>query len=169
MNRHDFVRNPSKDFTRNRKISFRILIEILITMGASSQNKELLEFYKFNVQLPTASASIQQRDKLKPSALLYVLQEFINSLGKMKTYKCYRLLAIDGSKITIFKDPNNKETFVITNQYSVGCNFLHLNALFDISNKVYLDATIQTYSKANEFKALVELIKRSPLKKDVIL
>lgn len=169
LNRHDFVRNPNKDFTRVRKISFKTLIEILITMGAGSQKKELLEFFKFNVQLPTASALIQQRDKLKPAALLYLLQEFVHALGKMKTYRGYRLLAIDGSKVPIYKNPDDAETFVITNQFDVGCNFLHVNALFDICNKVYLDANIQPYSKMNEFKALVELVERSPLKKNVIL
>lgn len=73
-NRVDYVHDPKRDFTRNRKISLRTLIELLITMGAGSQNKEILEFFKFDVALPTASALIQHLNKLKPSGLLFVLQ-----------------------------------------------------------------------------------------------
>ncbi|MBI4857215.1 MAG: hypothetical protein HY818_10810 [Acetobacterium woodii] len=65
-NREKFANNPNKDLIRNRKLSLKMVIELLITMGAGSQNKELLEFFKFDASLPTASALIQQRNKLKP-------------------------------------------------------------------------------------------------------
>jgi hypothetical protein len=48
---------------------------------------------------------------------------------------------------------------------SKGFNLLNVNALYDICNKLYLDATIQTYRKTNEFKGLIQMIKRFPLKK----
>lgn len=167
--REDYVHNPKRDFTRNRKISLTVLIELLITMGAGSQNKEILEFFKFDPTLPTASALIQQRNKLKPSALLFVLQEFTKSFKKHKKYRGYRLLAADGSKVPIFKDPDDSETFAIMNQYDTGCNFLHVNALYDICNKLYIDATIQAYRKYNENRGLVEMLNRSTLDKKVIL
>ncbi len=138
-------------------------------MGAGSQNKEILEFFKFDVTLPTASALIQQRNKLKPSGLLFLLQEFTKSFKKHKKYRGYRLLAVDGSKVPIFRDPNDSETFAIMNQYDTGCNFLHVNALYDICNKLYLDATIQAYRVYNEFLGLIEMVKRSPLKEKIIL
>lgn len=101
-NREKYVVNPEKDFTRNRKISLKILIELLISLGAGSINKELLEFFKFDVNLPSASAFVQQRSKLKSTALLYLLQEFASSFKKIKKFRGYRLLAVDGSKIPIF-------------------------------------------------------------------
>lgn len=168
-NREKFVNNPRKDFVRNRKLSLKTVVELLITMGAGSQNKELLEFFKFDASLPTASAFIQQRNKLKPSALLFILQEFSKSFQKIKKYKGYRLLAVDGSKVPIFRDPSDKDTFVVLNQYSDGLNFLHVNALYDICNKLYLDATIQAYREFSEFRGLIEMIKRSPLSEKVIL
>ncbi|MBN2795340.1 MAG: hypothetical protein JXR88_08055 [Clostridia bacterium] len=167
--REEYVHNPKKDFTRNRKISLRILIELLITMGAGSQNKDLLEFLKFDVSVPTSSALIQQRNKLKPSGLLFLLQEFTKTFTKHKTYRGYRLLAVDGSKVPIFRDPSDSETFAIMNQYDTGCNFLHVNALYDICNKLYLDATIQAYRVYSEFRGLIEMINRSSLMKKVIL
>lgn len=168
-NREKCVVNPEKDFTRNRKISLKTLVELLISMGAGSINKELLDFFKFNVNLPSASAFVQQRSKLKSTALLYLLQEFASSFKKLKKFRGYRLLAIDGSKIPIFFDPDDKDTFTISNQFGVGGNYLQLNALYDICNKLYLDAFIQGYRSMNEFKALVEMVKRSPLGKKVIL
>lgn len=168
-NREKFVNNPNKDFIRNRKLSLKRVIELLITMGAGSQNKELLEFFKFDASLPTASALIQQRNKLKPSALLFVLQDFCKSFEKIKRYKGYRLLAVDGSKVPIFRDPTDTDTFVILNQYSEGLNFLHVNALYDICNKLYLDATIHAYRGFSECRGFIEMIKRSPLSEKVIL
>ncbi len=168
-NRENYVYDPKRDFTRKRKISLRTLIELLITQGAGSQNKEILEFFKFNVALPTASALIQQRNKLKPTALLFILHDFTKSFNKIKKYRGYRLLAIDGSKIPIHRNPDDTDTFVILNQYSDGCNFLHVNALYDICNKLYLDSTIQMYKKLNEFLGLVQMVKRSSLSKKTIL
>lgn len=167
--RESFVINPRKDFIRNRKLSMKTLIKILITMGAGSLNKELLEFFKFNVKLPTTSALVQQRNKLRPEALLFILQDFVNSIKAIKKYRGFRLLAIDGSRVPIHRNPNDPNTFMITNQFKTGRNFLHLNALYDIYNKLYLDATIQGCRLANEYFALIELIKRSPLGDKVIL
>jgi len=161
--------NPKSDFTRKRKLSFKTLIELLITMGAGSQNKELLEFYKFDEKLPTASALIQQRNKLKPSALLFILQRFSNSFKKIKKFRGYRLLAVDGTKVSVYRNPDDPDTFTVLNQYSGGGNFLHVDALYDICNKLYMDATIQPYRGHSEVRGFVEMIKRSPLSKKVIL
>jgi hypothetical protein len=165
----EFVQRPGKDFTRNRKLSFKKLIEFLIVIGSGTQTKELLDFFNYSLKIPTSSAFIQQRDKLKPSALLFLLHNFVDTYKKIKTFKGYRLIAVDGSKVTISTDPNHKESYVLRNGNTKGYNLLHINALYDICNKLYLDATIQTYRKMNEFKALVQMIKRSKLSKEAIL
>ena len=167
--RENYVLNPATDFTRNRKLSLRTLVELLITLGAGSQNKEILNFFKFKESLPSASALIQQRNKLKPTALQFVLQEFASSFKKLKKYRGYRVIAVDGSKVPIFRDPEDLETFTIYNQHSEGLNFLHVNALYDIYNKLYLDATIQGVRGHNESRGLLEMVKRSELTKKVIL
>jgi hypothetical protein len=165
----EYVKRPGKDFSRNRLFTFEHLIEFLIVMGAGSQTKEILEYFKFDLKTPTASSVIQQRDKLKPEALLCLLQNFTRTFKTIKTFKGYRLLAVDGSKVTIPTNANDYETYIVSNKDSKGYNFLHVNALYDICNKLYLDATIQTYRKRNEHKGLIQMIKRSPFKKKVIL
>lgn len=39
-----FLKNPQKDFTRNRKIDFKTLIGITMNSGGGTMSKELLRF-----------------------------------------------------------------------------------------------------------------------------
>ena len=50
------VKRPGKDFTRNRKLSFSKITEILMTMGGSALNRELLMFHDYDENTSTASA-----------------------------------------------------------------------------------------------------------------
>lgn len=164
-----FSKNPGKDFTRSRKLPIEKLIQFLIFMGANTQTKELLEHFKYSVKTPTSSAFIQQRSKLLPEALAFILGEFSKTLKKFKTFRGYRLIAVDGSKVSIPVNPDDKDSYAISNKNSKGFNLLHINALYDVLNKIYLDASIQAYRKTNEFKALIDMIKRVSIKGKVIL
>ena len=69
--RHTFVNDPEKDFIRNRKITMKGLIEILITMGAGSQTKELLKYFKFDVNaLKWKQGPEMKHSRFKPGSLL---------------------------------------------------------------------------------------------------
>lgn len=164
-----FSKNPGKDFTRNRKLPINKLIEFLIFMGGNTQTKELLEHFKFSFKTPTSSAFIQQRSKLVPEALAFILSEFVGSIKNFKTFKGYRLIAVDGSKVSIPVNPDDKDSYAISNKNSKGFNLLHVNAFYDVLNKIYLDVTIQAYRKTNEFKALVDMMKQSTIKEKVII
>jgi hypothetical protein len=56
-----FVRNPGKDFTRNRKLPFETMMHLLISMGGNSIYKELLEAQGYDVNTATTSAFGQKR------------------------------------------------------------------------------------------------------------
>lgn len=56
-----FVKNPDKDFTRNRKLTFEYVINLLLSMGGNNIYKELLEYFKYDVATATSSAFVQQR------------------------------------------------------------------------------------------------------------
>ena len=113
MSQHpqDFAKNPNKDFTRDRKLSFNKLLHLLLGMRGNSISKELYDYFK-NDDLMTSSAFVQQRDKLLPNAMTYLLKEFNNHCNDSKTYNGYNLLAIDGSKLNIAYNPNDKDTYV---------------------------------------------------------
>lgn len=46
---------------------------------------------------------------------------------------------------------------------------IHLNALFDLCNKVYTDACIQPVRKVNENEALTDMVDKSSISGDVIV
>lgn len=162
-----FVKNPGKDFTRNRKLSFETVVLLLISMGGNSIVKELLEASGYDLNTATASAFVQQRDKILPWALEFLFQEFTQSLPLTKKHKGYKLLAVDGSDVRIPTNLSDTDTHY-PNGYD-GYNLLHLNALYDLEEKLYLDAFIQPSRKENENKALISMVDRSTIDDNVIL
>jgi hypothetical protein len=164
-----FVKNPGKDFTRNRKLTFEYVINLLLSMGGNSIYKELLEYFKYDTKTATSSAFVQQRGKILPSALEYLFKEFTNSFDNYKTFNGYRLLAADGSKLNIFHNPEDADTYTKCKDNAKGFNLIHLNALFDLCNKVYTDAYIQPIRNVNENSALTDMVDRSTISGDVIV
>ncbi len=164
-----FVRKPGKDFSRNRKLPFETVMQILISMGGGSIYKELLESQGFSEQTATSSAFVQQREKLLPHACEFLFHEFTQSASDIKTYRGYRLLADDGSALQIAGNPGDPETFFENVKDAKGYNLLHLNALYDLCSRLYLDALLQPGKLADERKALVDMVDRSPVEGNVIL
>jgi len=164
-----FVRNPGKDFTRNRKLPFETVVQMLIDMGGNSIYRELLEKQGYDENTATASAFVQQRDKILPDALEYLFHEFTKSHTDITTYRGYRLLAVDGSDLQFAANPNDSETTIQNKPDAKGYNLLHLNAMYDLCNRIYVDAMIQPYRKMNEHKALADMVKRSQIKGNVII
>ena len=101
-----YVKNPEKDFTRERKLPFDTVVELLISMGGNSLYKELLESRGYDIDTATTSAFVQQRGKILPFAFEFLLHEFTHSYVGLKKYQGYRLLAADGSALHIAADPN---------------------------------------------------------------
>ena len=92
-----FVKNPGKDFTRDRKLGFVQLIHFFLCMESGCINHELLKYFYFLPdEVPTASAFIQQRAKLLPETFQHILRQFnlcFPSKGRMGKYS---LIAADG-------------------------------------------------------------------------
>ena len=168
-NTEKFVKNPGKDFTRKRKLSFPETLKILITMGGNSLSSELLEHFDYSVETATCSAFIQQRSKINDSALPFLFRQFTSTAKKLNTYKGYRVLAADGSTLDIYPNPNDDETYFQNTPCRKGFNQLHLNAVYDLCNKIYTDAQIQPKRKMNETRALINMIDDSNYPKKTIL
>ena len=165
-----FLRNPKSDFTRNRKIDFKTFIGITMNSGGGTMSKELLEYFDFDVNTPTVSAYTQQRSKVLPEAFEYLFQSFIQeNISCNNTFKGYRLIACDGSNLTIATNPSDAETAYKSNQYGTITNHLHLNAFFDVLNRVYLDAVLQTASEYQEYRACIKMMERSSLDNAILV
>jgi len=164
-----FVKNPEKDFTRKRKLPFEDVMRNIISMGGNTISKELLEIYDYSTDIPTSSAFIQQRDKIKPSAFEHLFRNFTSSVENPALYKGFRLFAVDGSDLHTPTNPNDTETHIKFKPTDKGYNVFYLNALYDLLNKVYVDANAKTKREANERKAFIEILKRSNINENVIV
>ena len=63
-----FVKNPTRDFTRERKLPLREVISILLCMEGGSLTGELLRYFRCSRYSPSGSAFIQQRQKINEFA-----------------------------------------------------------------------------------------------------
>lgn len=94
-----FSKNPEKDFTRKRKLDFKKMIHSLLSMGGKTLKLELMDYFSYDTNTPTAAAFVQQRNKILPDAFQYLFHQFTKKTMSSKSYKGYRLLAADGSDI----------------------------------------------------------------------
>lgn len=162
----DYVVNPDKDFTRDRKFSPDKLISFLVSEGSSTTKNELLDFFNFDHKAPSASAFSQQRAKLKPEALYAVFNNFNQSVAPCSKYKSdYRFLAADGSTATFFSHPkfSGPEYYVKPGQSAKGVYSLHINAFYDLEKHTYTDAVLQPVHKKDEFRAFCTIVDRHPI------
>ena len=155
-----FSKNGEKDFTRTRKIPFSKVIKSLIYMGGQSLNRELLDIWHLDQQTPTGSAFIQQRSKLSQDALPFLFKELNEMSPGSKNIDGYRFLACDGSDLHYAANPSDTACYFRANEHSKGYNLLHLNALYDLQSKRYVDAIVQPRREADEIGAFISMIDR---------
>jgi hypothetical protein len=110
-------------------------------MSGGSTSNSLIDYFKFDSNTASTSAFVQQRAKLKPEAMEYLFQRFVQGSPVKKTFRGYRLLAVDGSDLQIFADPNDPESYYPGTTGQQPYSLLHLNALFDLENQIYTDAS----------------------------
>lgn len=166
-NAGSYCYNPQKDFSRTRKLSFETVINAIIGMGGGSLTNELVDIFKASPDMPSASAFVQQRGKIKPEALKDVFKGFTEKILKEPPTDL-TLLAVDGSDIRIPPDPDDEETYFPGTNGQKGYGLLHLNALYDLRRHIYTDVLIQGRMFSNEHTALQEMVDRSSIGKAVV-
>ena len=165
-----FVYHPEKDFTRMRKISFSDLLKCIINLESKNINQELLRYFNFSVQLPSASAFIQQRKKLKLDAFYHILHGLNESFPGQK-YRGYTLLACDGSDVSIPLPQNSPSQYCASRKRKDSQNYYQMciHALFDLVSQRYLDVILEPSKGASERNALSTMLKRRKLASDTII
>ena len=168
-----YVKNPGKDFIRNRKLPFDTVLKTVLSMKGGSLKKELYECLGRDPEkLATSSAFIQQRDKLNDNAFAELFYRFSNAIVDKKTYKGYKLYAVDGSDVLLWRDENS-ETFVrprrnTKGEMTDGHNQYHINAVYDLLNKIYVNATVIPKPTCNERQELIDMLHSTELKQKTI-
>jgi hypothetical protein len=149
-------RKSEKDFTRKRKVGFVPLICMLIRMVRKSTQLELDEFREmFMSESDEATSYTKQsfseaRQKLSPTAFTLLSDEIIRGFYEdddFKTYKGFRLLAIDGSIIEVPNTKENQQTYGYASSQKEGFRVARAlsSHLFDIENKIAISTCLSRY------------------------
>jgi hypothetical protein len=150
----DHFRYSKSDFVRNRKLNFVDLILLITKLCKKTLSIELLNFFNDlgkNCNY-TVSAYVQHRAKLKPlffrvwNKILCDNWYSLNALS-VKKWKNYRVIAADGSNITLVNTTALNNYFGgqhnQTQSYTLAKTFYH----YDVLNELIIQSNIQPYKK----------------------
>lgn len=144
--RDTFLFSDPHAFSRKRKWDFATLIRFLLSFGSNSLGLEIGEFFNYKEGFPTVSSFVQQRKKLHFSALEFLFHQFNDRVStRLRLFKNYRLLAIDGSDLAIPYNPGENNC-----KKDKQSSAMHLNGLFDVINKIFVDVIIETETQKDE-------------------
>lgn len=164
-----FSRNPQADFSRKRKLSFEQMVQAILCMRGGSLANEMMDFFGIQEDLATTSAFVQRRSKIFPEAFESLFNLFTQKVDEDKRYEGMRLLAADGSDFLLAANPDDPDSFFPGTEEQKSYNLLHLNALYDLLQHIYVDAVLQKRRKADECGALVSMVDRSCLDRVLLL
>lgn len=166
-----YCNNPGRDFTRNRKLPFCTLTSFILNLRGGSMTNEIIDFFCCNGSDVSPSAVVQMRSKLKPDvfrALLVGLNERLEAIEPPKTINGLRILAVDGSEIQIPVNPEDADSYYPGATGQRPYNMIHLNGLYDLLQRTYLDALIQKSKNQHERKALIEMAEASSVENALV-
>ena len=164
-----FIKNPERDFTRQRKLSFRDTVSFLLCAEGGSLTKELLRFFGCRSDTATSSALIQQRNKIDPAAFSSLFDLFVSKTDKERLYKGFRLFAADGTDIQIPTNSDDAASYYPGAKGQAPYNILHLDAVYDLLCHTYQDAILSGDRLTNEVRSLCRMVDRSPIQQAIVL
>lgn len=154
--------HPDKDFSRYRKLGFKDLLLMLLTMEADCLKEELYRYFGRSTDSPSKAAFYKQRKKLKDGALRNLLLSFNHKCKRTLFKEKYSVVACDGSAVDIFRNPDDPDTFFEPNGKSTrGFNQIHINAFFSVSDRKFTDLIVQPGRRRNEYSAFCKMIDRA--------
>lgn len=153
-----FTKNPDKDFSRIKKWSFSEVLRFMLTVEGEAVRDELLKYFEYDLETPTNSSFNQRRSQILPEALEFLFHEFNQKFLAGQTFQNLHLIACDGSDLNIFHNPMDADTYYNNQKDGKGFNQLHLNALYDLCSRRYINAVIQPGRKKNECRTMTKMI-----------
>ena len=165
LSSEDVAKSPGKDFSRNRKISLFDLILMLLTMAGHTLRTEIDNYFlPLKRDFPSQSAFIQQRNKLSSDAMKTIFYGLRDLFPLKATFQGLHLLACDGSDVNIPSLKGDSSSQIPYNSKKGGYFQIHVNALFDLLEKRYVDIITLPRRKMGENSSLCDMIDRNPMK-----
>jgi hypothetical protein len=157
-----------QDFTRNRKQPFSATLLFMLNLLRRSLAIEIEGFVRYlNARLSssstrhfTTSAFIQNRKKIDPAIFSHlsgvIIENFYTPDNDTINYlNGIRVLAVDGSKLTLPCTAELKKCYGVTqNQSKVEVVQARASVLYDVLNEITLDAVLDNLNKGERELAL---------------
>lgn len=151
-----FCHDPISNFTRERKLPARTLIDSILSFSHYSTASEMSHFFSDYADMPSTSAMCQRRQLLDPVIFKRINNLFVHGFANYRTINGYYILAQDGSDVNIpFMDD---ETKVKSDGGGKPYCQYHVNALYDCLNHIFYDWSIDASTKKREADALIFII-----------
>lgn len=165
--RNEYLVDPARDFTRNRKITLETLVNYQLFRGGGTGTTSLIDFFGPGADRPTQSAMIQRRDRIREGFHERLFHATNRVLLKDALYRGrYNLLACDGMDLNIMPDPADAVTYcsspTVLSAEPRGYNQLHVNALVNVLSGQFVDAEVQNLHEEDERDACILMAKRRP-------
>jgi hypothetical protein len=165
-------RTNSKYFTRERKQPFPDLIIFMLNLVRKSLQMELHFFKEILTKLGigerlygyiTKSAFVQNRMKVSPLVFKHLMHAtndefYTDNDERVKLWNGFRLLATDGSRYTLpIVEELIKKYGLTKNQYDTGVVNARASILFDVENKMIIDAYLVPLEQGERVIAIKHL------------
>lgn len=168
-----------KAFTRNRVLTFPMVVLFLMNFVKGSLQDEIDQFFQAILKLDVAhrvvtrSAICQARKKLSHKVfigLLDIVCRFLNRRNDLQTYRGFRVLAVDGSTLVLPDTPLLQDHFGIAKHAKDrGRAMARISILHDVLNRVTYDAIIDEYKQGEQAMAWEHLETADLPEKNVFL
>ena len=160
-----------KDFTRERKQNFPNILLFMMNFLRKSLSLEIENFVKHSyfikgnklISAFSKSAFCQCRKKINPAVFVNLNQTLIREFytdneDSIKLWKGYRLLAVDGSRMTLPNTPELQNQYGLTkNQSNTGFAQARVSVLYDVLNNYVLDGILSPLSHGELVSAIDHL------------
>ena len=145
------------------------MIPFILAFRGGTLNHEIMDFFGLDLSTGTSSAFIQRRSTILPEAFESLFHDFSRSVDENKLYRGLRLLAVDGSDLQIAANPKDPDSYYPGVNGQRAYNLLHINAMYDLHQHIYVDALVQKSRKADESAALTAMVDRSAIESALLL
>ena len=156
------------DFSRRRKQPFGGMLLFMVNFLKKSLVIEIDSFVNFlnsksnltSVKKFTKSAFVQKRMKINPAVFKYLSQVIIKntyteSNTTIKQFYGFRILSVDGSKLTLPNTEELKKEFGESkNQTDTGVVQARISVLYDVLNLLVLDSEMDNLKRCERTLAL---------------
>lgn len=169
LSRH---KTSPKAFTRNRSLSFHTLIFFLLNLNKGSYQDELDNYFKALNHLEVAERVVSKgaltkaRKNLKYEAFVelndHMTRAYYSGFSTL-TWEGFNLLAVDGSTARVPDEPDIAEHFGVWKpQKGKPCPKARISQMFDVLNKISIDAVISPKKEGERELATHHFLKLIP-------